>query len=616
MKTISQLFFACALAAALAGCDSTATTNQNNNGANNANNGENNTNSGNNGGACVRSTDCASGVCTGGVCQVVGANNGECANDASPGVCGNCDPSCQKDGAGTSGDPFILTGDPEDNQTSQGVVLDPNGAVTIDVRRVESQFIWIANTGEGTVSKVDTRTFEEVGRYITGPNGQGNDPSRTSVNTFGDVFVGNRSGQSVTKISALGEDCADRNGDGVVTTSTGPADVKPWGQDDCVLWNTPLANGGIIRAVAAQDVRANDDSVQPAVWVGGWNGRIWKLDSDTGNILVDTDAPVSPYGFALDGSGNLWMASLGPSLGRVDTNRCLDNASCAAAACAGEGAGDACVKQVVDVGYTTYGITVDFKQRVWMGGNRVLRYDHTAAPGTRMTYVDQLAFVHGISADDKGWVWGAGYNAGVYRINADNPTENIAVPGTQFSAKGMAVDLDGKVWSINQGESTATVIVPGAGVNDNQVSTPVTNLVAPYTYSDMTGAQLRFVTNERGYYRRIFEGCPTATGGLKTDWQELRWDVETPGNSKVAFRARGANSKAELANAQFVELATVPPATSPFDIAPALQAAGLQGMKFIEIEAALTAVRDANNNVYAPRLMAMEITYSCPIVIQ
>jgi sugar lactone lactonase YvrE len=619
MKTLRPMFLACALAlSAGISCDSTSTSVSNNGNNNGNNNGSNNT-ANNAAIACTQGTECPSGVCAAGICKVVGSNNSStCENGGTASVCGNCDPTCQKSGSGGT-DPFILSGDPDDNQTSQGVVLDPEGAVTIDVKRVESQFIWIANTGEGTVSKIDTRTFEEVGRYLTGPAGAGNDPSRTSVNTFGDVFVGNRSGMTVTKISALGEDCADKDGDNVVTTSTGAADIKPWGTDDCVLWTTSLPNGGIIRAVAAQDARANGDAaadIKPAVWVGGWNGRIWKLDSDNGSILVDTESPNPTYGFALDGAGNLWISSLSATLGRLDTNRCVDNASCSEAVCDGEGAGDACVKQRINVDHTSYGITVDFKQRVWMGGSRVLRYDHKAAAGARQTYVDQLSFVHGIAADDKGWIWGAGYGSGVYRINADNPTENIAVPGTQFSSKGVAIDLDGKVWSINQGESTATVIVPGAGVNDNQVTTPVTGLVSPYTYSDMTGAQLRFVSNERGYYRRIFEGCPDATGGLETDWQEIRWDVETPGDSKVNFRARGANSRAELTNAQFIDLASVPPDTSPFDMSVALQAAGLQGMKFIEVEAALTAVRDATNSVFAPKLKSMEITYSCPIIIQ
>ena len=55
-------------------------------------------------------------------------------------------------------------------------------------------FIWIANTGDGTISKIDTRLEVEVARYITSPLGAvaEGDPSRTSVNRHGDAIVLNR----------------------------------------------------------------------------------------------------------------------------------------------------------------------------------------------------------------------------------------------------------------------------------------------------------------------------------------------------------------------------------------------------------------------------------------
>ena len=39
------------------------------------------------------------------------------------------------------------------------------------------QYIWIANSAEGTVSKIDTRTGDEIGRYRVAPGES--DPSRT-----------------------------------------------------------------------------------------------------------------------------------------------------------------------------------------------------------------------------------------------------------------------------------------------------------------------------------------------------------------------------------------------------------------------------------------------------
>jgi len=593
-------------------CDSSVTTSETNNTTPPNNVDPNNTQP-----ECAQNSECPSGLCQAGKCFVnTGINNTTCPN-GEVSECGNCDPNCTRDVVGGPTNPFVLNGGGQNGETSQGVVLDENGAITIDIQRVEAQFIWISNTGQGTVSKVDTRTFEEVGRYYTGPAQGSNDPSRTSVNTFGDVFVANRSGQTVSKISALGQDCPDTNNDGVITTSTGANDVLPWGQDDCVLWNTPLNNGGILRAIAAQDVRQSDDTLQPAVWVGGWGGTIWKLSSDSGQILLETNSPVSNYGFALDGRGNLWVSGWTASaLGRIDTNKCTTTANCADAVCNsnGDGSGDACIKERIALPHSSYGITVDFKQRVWVGGNQVLRYDPTAAAGQRTVTVN-APFIHGIAADDKGFVWGAGMGSGVIRYVADDPAQNVAVPGTALSSKGMAVDLDGKIWSINQSNASATVIVPGATLNDHTATTPVTNLVSPYTYSDMTGSQLRFATNERGYYRRVFTGCDTTVPGFRTDWQELRWEAQLSGASSITFRIRAADTRADLNDAEWVEVATVPPDTSPFDLSSALEASGLQGRVYIEVEAALTAVRDANNNVYAPKLQSIELTHSCPQII-
>ena len=159
-----------------------------------------------------------------------GPSTGDAAKDplgtASQGECDNGDPLCQLDRIGSGQEqPWEPN---EDN--SEGLRMDEEmGGLVLDSTSINTNLIWVANTGEGSVSKVDVRTFEELGRYSTG-----HDPSRTSVNSAGDVYVGNRAGYSLTKISALGTECPDTNGDGVVTTSSGH-DVLAWGQDDCVL---------------------------------------------------------------------------------------------------------------------------------------------------------------------------------------------------------------------------------------------------------------------------------------------------------------------------------------------------------------------------------------------
>ena len=536
----------------------------------------------------------------------------DCDGVADNGVlnaCGNCDATCMGGGIGAgTGMGFDPAGDDSD-----GVGVDPtDGALVLDSTAIDTHIIWLANTAEGTVSKVDTRTYTELARYATGPSGGGNDPSRTSVNGAGDVYVGNRGGGTVSKISALGAMCPDTNGDGVVTTSSGPTDVLAWGQDDCVLWNTRLSGSGLIRAVAAQDVEGPDGEIRPFVWAGGWGSRaVYKLDGVTGEMLFQTPSPTNTYGFALDAVGNLWISGRSDTaLGRIDTTRCVDAASCTTMVCGA--AGDDCIKQAIPTPSNPYGITVDFMQRVWFGGDAgATRYDPMAPAGARFSVV-HWSFVHGIAADAVGWVWGAGAGSGVIRISAADPASHAVVAGTGgHSNKGMAVDQDGKIWSITY-EGDATIVTPGATLDAATVvtgQTPVGSL--RYTYSDMTGLQLRLATNPRGYYTHVFEGCDPATS-VSTDWGDLSWDGDVPPGTTLRFRVRTAATAAELAGATWVTVADVPPDASPASVAAKLAAAGVMSERFLEVRVELASTRSSTREVVTPRVRSFAVTRMCP----
>ncbi len=572
------------------------------------------------------------------------------------GACGDCDPLCMSDGLGGDDDPF----DPE-MADSDGVGLDDDGALILDSRRINTNFIWIANTTEGSISRFTTTApYVEVGRYFTGEAIRtgafftGNDPSRTSVNTLGDAFVGNRNGNELTRISVLGTDCPDTNGDGVVTTSVdlngdgvistvlADGEMLAWGEDDCVLWHqnldTALPGENLVRAVAAQDVEGLDGTLQEFVWVGGYGtNQVAKLDGVTGEVLLVTPAPATPYGFALDGSGQLWVSGRGnTAVGRLDTTRCVDAASCADPVCVAATAEgvecDAAIKARIPMSHRPYGITVDFNQRVWIGGDisgaavgrtylpRYSRYDPAAASGSRWISVnvnERVDFDHvvnGIAADADGWVWGAGWNGGVLRIEADNPANFIGVPGTAgLNNKGMAIDAEGKVWSITM-NNQAVVVTPGPTITDNVVETGVApNLVGSYTYSDMTGLQLRLATNPRGHYRHVFEACGADT---MPDWDELHFMAETPAGTTVSFRVRTAATREGLESATWVGVGMVPPDTSPLSIASALMAAGEVPQQFLMLEIVLQAERSSSREVITPRLLSVDVTHSCPPIIE
>ncbi len=549
--------------------------------------------------------------------ELCDGEDNDCDGEVDEGVlnaCGNCVPGCTPSELGAGRDRgFDLEGDESD-----GVGLDDEGALVLDVRRINTNVIWIANTRASQVVKVDTNTCEELGRYWTD-----SDPSRTTVDPYGDVYVGNRGGMSVTKVSVLGADCPDTNGDGTVTTSSGGGDIRGAGpadrfQDDCVLWHTELPGGGIIRAMAAQAVDVPDGEPKMYVWVGGWSNRIWKLDGDTGEVLVDTPSPIPPYGFALDAEGRLWISGLWGDLGMVDTTRCTSSADCAVDICrAGNLEDDSCdgaVKARWPMGSTGYGITVDFMQRVWIAGSPIKRYDPAAAPGSRLQTVDVGTFCNGIGADARGFVYAACQGAGtIARIDANTLAFTNVPTGPN---RGIGIDADGKVWGINlsNGLPTANVLTPGIGLMDNSVSRCGPVLSAPYTYSDMTGLQLRLAANPRGYYRHVFDACPDAEGVAR--WLALDFRVETPAGTEVRFRVRTAETREALASAEWVVAATVPPDASPISLEDVLSAAGITPAKFLELEIVLRSTRTSGMEVATPRVLSVGVQSTCGLALE
>ena len=68
----------------------------------------------------------------------------------------------------------------------------PNGnQLQLNTQLTTFPVMWIANTNESTVSKIDTNTGKELARYRTYFN-SGGYPSRTAVDRDGNVYVLNR----------------------------------------------------------------------------------------------------------------------------------------------------------------------------------------------------------------------------------------------------------------------------------------------------------------------------------------------------------------------------------------------------------------------------------------
>ena len=345
-------------------------------------------------------------------------------------------------------------------------------------------FIWIANSPEGTVSKIETKTGIEVGRYRV----QGGNPSRTSVNLLGDVAVSSRDPGGVTKIAARLEDCVDKNGDNVIQTSNGPGNVLALGLDECVLWTKVIPSPGYgygPRATAWEGAAPDPDtciSPPPRLWFGWMDqantAHFERVDGTTGVTLDTVSMPwgagYSPYGGAVNAAGDFFATGL-------NTQPAIKI--------------DAKTLEVTNFGIPTgckYGMTLDNDGNIWNGGcigGHVYNYDMAAKQWTDIGWA-QGDRVNGVMADAEGNIWGAGSNpCRLVHIDAKTKTfinANIPIPGCS-NPWGVSIDYEGYVWIVDMGANVAFKIDP----DTYEVVLTATGLINPYTYSDMTGAALK-----------------------------------------------------------------------------------------------------------------------------
>jgi streptogramin lyase len=334
----------------------------------------------------------------------------------------------------------------------------------------EFSFLWAANSEQGTISKLDTKTVTEVGRYIVRPDSAGS-PSRTSVSLSGHVAVANRYG-GVTKIYADEKFCDDSNGMPGIQTSNSNQ-YLPWGTEECIAWHQPMQYESQ-RPVAWGPGIFNEGTCQwedEELWTSATNGQtidVYVLDGQDGTTKeMVTLQGVEPeyfgiYGAAVDGNGDFWGSQLGwGTLVRV--NR-------------------------VDMTYDTwlspndgswYGMTVDSEGFVWLCSDYVGRFD----PTSETWQTAQVGGFTGCMADagEDGLLWMSD-GAGVIGVNRD--TLQVEKQWVANGSYGISIDFEGYVWAVSNGSAVSKI-------------DPVTGqfwvyngLFGAYTYSDMTGYAL------------------------------------------------------------------------------------------------------------------------------
>jgi len=463
-------------------------------------------------GTCNGSQSCGPeglGACIGNPAspEVCNAFDDDCDGDIDEGVespCGGCLTDCTISVTpGAGGVPS-----PTDGQGT--------GILEVETQTVEFHFIWIANSGENTVSKLDTNTGHELARYHVCSN-----PSRTAVDQNGDCWVGCRSDGNVSKISTFIQGCIDNNGNGQIDTSTDlnedgyitPDEMQPAGQDECILFTTkPNPSENTVRALGVD--------AENHAWIGCWNQmKLQRLEPTAGAVVQTISIPANPYGLAIDQEGIIWVSGRGGSnLTRVDP------ATGAATSMSPPGS---CIEP--------YGIAVDANGDVWIanygcGGDVAWRYQ----PDTQQWQaVSCGSKPRGIAASLDGHVYVANDSSSkVAKIStATMQTVGYIELGGGKHPVGIAVDPKGFVWAVNQSSSSATKIDPVT--MQTVLEHPVGS--GPYTYSDMTGYALMNFTTISGQYLHTFEGWQDGP----TLWEHLTVGAQIPGegsNVKVSYR--------------------------------------------------------------------------------
>ena len=326
------------------------------------------------------------------------------------------------------------------------------------------------------MSKINTETLKEEGRYIVRPDSAGS-PSRTSVNLTGDVAVANRSG-GFTKVYARVDSCKESNGMPGIQTSTSAA-VLPWGVEECVAWYTPFSY----------------QSQRPAAWTPGtfnketcaWeNQQVWTsgasdgqlpgidmvlLNGETGAIEKQLNVPeIVPayygmYGAAVDKNGNVWASQLSQG-SLLFVNK------------------DTLEHKVWPMVAPGYGMTVGSSGYIWTCSNNASRFD----PMTETWQTLSVGGSGGCMEDDDGTLYMSGGPNNIAAIDVETLQVKATYPLPQY-VHGISIDYYGYVWGVSLGSEAYRVDIANPAAFQT-----FTGLVGAYTYSDMTGVALSNVS--------------------------------------------------------------------------------------------------------------------------
>lgn len=432
-----------------------------------------------------------------------------------------------------------------------------------------SSYAWIANSGEATVSKIDTRTGLEVARYITGPNYPDESPARTAIDAEGNCWVANRApGAQGSVIKILADSYVDRNNNGVMDTSTGPADLRPWMEDERVALFVPLGNDDDVPRALAIDKDGN-------VWVGMHNANKYIiLDGQTGAQIAEVPVAGYPYGAEIDSNGYLWSANVAIGLEKIDTATRSSVAVYILPGC--------------------YGVAIDADGYIWTGAywlEGVIRFD----PVTETyQHFESDGYARGTTTciAPNGNVWLAiRYLPDSNKVAKYDKNGNLlAIYTVGMAPCGVSVDTDGNI-IVPCNESNDVYCLRES---DGTVLWKTDVGLAPYSFYNFTSTVTRETMRQTGTWKAV---CDSGTNGA--DWSKVSWNSSEPTGTSIAIRIRSADTQAGLSSQPWTN---------------ATNGAALSGIigRYLEIEAQFTAAGDVSPVLYDLTAETVELQDNLP----
>ncbi len=463
-------------------------------------------------------------------------------------------------------------------------------------------FINVACSNRGTVMRINTDTGAIVGQYRVSPDGQAHNPSRTTVDSEGNVWVCHRdqSGSvgaagacgAVTKIGLLvggtrgdkvsngmggwtvtpnpaGEyvegpfsynTCEDRDGDGLIRTSGGPTQVFGWpaGTD----WTggvtgafpTPLGDATVDEAIDEailiyqrtpgayqtrhMSVDGNDD-----LWCMGYpfsQLRAYKLNKADGSCANVQYPAANPttFNMAAIPNGAGGFVSGGGYGGLVDGAGILWSAAISQSSLLR-------YNPVAGTGQTffssqSYGTGIDNLGNIWNSNWTSNTVTKFSSAGANLGTFGIGVGGRGVCVTPDNHIWIAcSYSNAVYHLT--NAGAFVKAIGVGAHPTGVAVDSNGKVWVTNYDGHSVMRIDPAVanGTVDLTVGLNFAGQAAAYPYN---------YSDMTGTVA-VGTTSPTGTwtvvydsGATGTPWGKASWTSTEPAGTSIGVEVRASDT--------------------------------------------------------------------------